>query len=222
MVLLLIGFVFGSSEGRVGFAPLVALRSVVSLALSCGFVFGLATLVYDDPGLLSWLHYAGLSNTGGLTFLVPIICFSVVCGISVDFDVFLLTRVAELRSQGLSTRDAIRAAQWYTGPVITTAGAIQAVAFCGLLLSSTTSLNQMGFILATSVLFDALLMRTLMVPSVMALLGEVNWWPTRRASLPVTRALPEPLPGCCARRKHSASASKLRLINDDASSSAEQ
>jgi RND superfamily putative drug exporter len=188
IVLLVLAIIFGS--------VLVALRSVLTLALTLSFVYGATTLVYDY-GALNWMGVAALSSSDGILWLVPVTCFSIIVGISLDYDVFLITRVAELRTLGHSTNDAIAAAQYHTGPVITVAGLIMAVAFSGMLFSSSLSLNQMGFMLAVSVLIDTFLVRTLFVPSAMALLGEANWWP-RRLPLPFIPALPTPF-GCCRR-----------------------
>lgn len=194
VVVLLLAIVFRSF--------LIPLRSVLSLSMAIFFVFGAAALVFDQ-GILDWLHFSGLHSSGGITWLIPVVTFSILIGISLDYDIFLLTRVEELRGEGMTTRDAIRAAQYYTGPVITVAGLIMAVAFSGLILSSTTSLNQMGFILSFSVIIDTFILRALFVPSIMALLGEASWWP--RKMPPVVRTLPAPFKficcSCCSSRK---------------------
>ena len=86
-----------------------------------------------------------------------------------------------------------------TGPVISVAGLIMAVAFSGLIFSSTTSLNQMGFILSISVLVDTFVFRLFFVPSAMGFLKDVNWFPRKVSKSSVQ--LPPPYPFTCRRRK---------------------
>lgn len=106
-------------------------------------------------------------------------CFSIVVGLGLDYDVFLICRVQEYRLLGLSTKDAVAYGLAQTGPIITAAGAIMALAFGGLLASGEKALNEMAFYLVASVLFDTLVIRSLLVPSIMVLFGEANWWPSQ-------------------------------------------
>lgn len=75
-------------------------------------------------------------------------------------------------------------------------------AFSGLLLSSTTSLNQMGMLLSFAALVDTFVFRAIFVPSFMGLLGEKNWWPSKRLPLHETLVAPDPLPLSCGKRRH--------------------
>ena len=198
VVVLLLGIVFRSI--------LIPLRSVLSLALTVSFVFGSAALVFDN-GILDWLHFSGLHSSGGLTWLIPVICFSIVIGVSLDYEIFLLTRIIEVRNEGYGAQDAIRLAQYKTGPVISIAGAIMAVAFSGLILSSSTALNQMGFILSVSVLVDTFVFRLVLVPSLMSLFGEASFWPRKMPDITQELEQPNPIEGCCRCLK------KRQLVN---------
>jgi RND superfamily putative drug exporter len=104
-------------------------------------------------------------------------------GLSVDYDVFGIDRVMEYRNAGFTTHDAVLCGLAQTGKVVTAAGAIMFFAFAGLLLSSNAALNQLSFFLCVSVLADCFVVRTLLVPSLMMLLGETNWWPSKPAVL---------------------------------------
>merc|ERR1712224_1164561 len=116
----------------------------------------------------------------GMVWIVQPTIFPLMVGIALDYDIFLVGRIVELRSAGMSTRDAILFGVASTGTIITAAGIIQALAFFGLLLSSILVLNQLSFFLFFAVLFDTFVVRTLVVPSIMYWLGEANWWPMRR------------------------------------------
>jgi RND superfamily putative drug exporter len=187
-----------AAVGLVFRSVLIALRSVLTLAITVCCVFGLASLVYDK-GALDFLSFPGLAGQNGLTWLVPVVCFSIVIGLSLDYDVLLLTRVFEIRSSGYALQDSIRLAQHKTGKVISVAGLIMAVAFSGLVFSSSAALNEMGFILAVAVLLDTFLFRAFLVPSLMSLLGEANFWPGRQP--PPSRTLQPPSPWCTCRRR---------------------
>jgi uncharacterized membrane protein YdfJ with MMPL/SSD domain len=101
----------------------------------------------------------------------------------VDFSVFLLERCYEYREAGFSNRDSVVCGVAQTGSVITGAGTIMMLAFGGLLFSDNPSLNETSFFLVVAVVADTFIVRTILVPSVMILLGEANWYP--RTNIPV-------------------------------------
>ena len=116
-----------------------------------------------------------------LSWLVPSMMFGVLCGLSIDYDVFLLSRCAELRYAGLNDRDAIMCGVATTGGIISAAAGVMSIAFAGLYLSGSSSMNQMACFLVTSVLVDSLVIRTILVPSIMIVAAaagrQVNWYP---------------------------------------------
>ena len=112
----------------------VPIRSVVSIALTLMFVFGLTVLIYQD-GIFDPLGLACMSKTGEISWLPPVMTFSIVVGLGLDYDVFLISRVLEFREEGYSDDSAVLAGVWKTGSVITCAGIIMALAFAGLLMS---------------------------------------------------------------------------------------
>jgi len=155
----------------------VPIRLFLTIAVPMTLVYGLAILTYQK-GLLSSLHWRAIGDTNGLYWLIPVMTVTILCGLALDYDIFLFARIYEYRTVvGLSTREAIIRGVYNTGSIITAAGCIMAIAFCGLLFSQITSLNQVGFILVVAVLVDTFVIRILLVPSVLNLAGEVNWWP---------------------------------------------
>jgi uncharacterized membrane protein YdfJ with MMPL/SSD domain len=101
-----------------------------------------------------------------------------------DYDIFLVSRVREFRQLGWSDRASVCLAVEATGGVITAAGLIMCVSFCGLLIPKTVVLNQYGFTLFIGVAFDTFLMRPIIVPAIIAILGSVssrqlNWYPSK-------------------------------------------
>lgn len=156
----------------------IPLRSVLTIGMTVGLVYGLATFVYQD-NILDFLSLAGVQGTSALSWLPPVLCFSILVGLSLDYDVFLLIRVREYRSKGYSERDSVLLGLTSTGRIITAAGAIMAIAFFGLLFSKEAMLNQLSFFLVMAVLIDTLVIRTLVVPSMMVLIGRFNWFPFR-------------------------------------------
>jgi RND superfamily putative drug exporter len=97
--------------------------------------------------------------------------------LAIDYDLFLFSRVVEYRKSGYSDRTAIVLAVGQTGGIISAAGLVMALAFGGLMLSSTMTLVEFGFLLAFAVMVDTFVIRTLLVPAILFLAGPVNWYP---------------------------------------------
>ena len=102
-----------------------------------------------------------------------------VVGLTIDYDVFLISRMYEYRTSGYTTEASILRAMASQSSTITTAGVIMTVAFSSLLLSSTAVLNQFGFMLVVATLVDTFVVRTTLVPALMFCAVEANWWPGR-------------------------------------------
>lgn len=158
----------------------VPLRSVVTIAMTLAWVYGFAIMTYQ-VGILDWMGVDSLKSTDGFYWMAPIMSFSVIVGVGLDYDIFLLTRVLEYRRAGLSESESVVAGLSQTGHIITAAGVIMAIAFSGLLLSTEAVLNQLAFLLVFAVLVDTFIVRSMLVPAVMAALGKLNWWPQKFA-----------------------------------------
>jgi uncharacterized membrane protein YdfJ with MMPL/SSD domain len=151
-------------------------RSIFTIVLTLGWVYGLATLVYEK-GILNFLHFNGLKGYGAVYWAPPLISFSIIAGLSLDYDIFLLSRIKEYRYMGYSNKEAVVLGLSKTGHIITAAGFIMAIAFSGLLFSNIAVMNMLSFFLLFAVIFDTFIVRTFVVPSVMGFLGDANWWP---------------------------------------------
>lgn len=172
----IVAFVF-CLMGLVFKSVFVPFRLFITIMVPMLFVYGLAVMVYQH-GLLSGLNAEAFANTDGLYWLIPVMTVTILIGLALDYDVFLFARIYEYRVMGgVSTEEAIIRGVFKTGSIITAAGIIMGIAFCGLLLSQITSLNQTGFIMVVAVLVDTFIIRTSLVPAVLSIAKEVNWWP---------------------------------------------
>ena len=160
VLLLIVGFIFKSI--------LVPIRQLFTIGLSICFVYGLSAFVFQD------LNY---KNAHAIYWMELVMTFSLLVGLGLDYDVFLFSRVMEYRKLGYTNRASITKAIYKTGPIITAAGLIMALAFGGLMLSSTIVMVQFGFMLCFAVLLDTFIVRTLLVPALLHLSGNLNWWP---------------------------------------------
>ncbi|KAF4660306.1 hypothetical protein FOL47_007211 [Perkinsus chesapeaki] len=157
----------------------IAVRGVLTIAITLIFSFGLAAGVYLRGWLnfLNWPAVASDSSTDGLSWISAPLAFSIVLGLSLDYDIFFLGRVVEEHDRGVSDKAAVHIGVWKAGMVIALAGGIMMITFCGLIFSSTPMVNQSGFILVTAILLDAFVMQGLVTPSLLTLFGRANWWP---------------------------------------------
>jgi putative drug exporter of the RND superfamily len=154
-------------------APVVAAKAAVMNLLSVVAAYGVVTAVFQsDTGA----RLVGLPHAVPVSSWVPILMFTVLFGLSMDYEVFLLTRV---RERWLVTGDATRSVVEglaATGRVITSAAAIMVAVFTGFALDPDVTVKTTGLGMAVAVLIDATLVRMVLVPATMALLGRWNWW----------------------------------------------
>ncbi len=147
---------------------LIPVKAALLNLLSIGASLGVITLVFQH-GLFG-------VPAGPVEAFVPILIFAIVFGLSMDYEVFLVSRMHEEWERTGDARRAVREGLAATGSVITAAAAIMVVVFGAFLLSPDRMLQQFGLGLATAILLDALVIRCLIVPAVMRLLGERAWW----------------------------------------------
>jgi uncharacterized membrane protein YdfJ with MMPL/SSD domain len=156
------------------------IKAIIMNALTVGASLGMLTLVFQDgrfEGLLGYTANGGVEPTD---FLVAA---ALVFALSTDYGVFLLGRIKEARDGGLPDREAVAVGVERTGAVVTAAAILLAVAIGAFITSSISFIQQIGVATAAGVLIDAFIVRALLVPSLMALLGRWNWW----APKPLTR-----------------------------------
>ncbi len=138
------------------------------MVLQIGIVAGSTVFVYQYVYQLP-----------GIYWFLTICAVCLVIGLTIDYDVFLISRIYEFRHLGFTTEASILRAMATQSSTITTAGLIMTVAFSSLLLSDTTVLNQFGFVLVAASISDTFIVRTLLVPALMFFAVETNWWPGR-------------------------------------------
>jgi RND superfamily putative drug exporter len=122
------------------------------------------------------------AGMGGLFPALPVLVFCIVFGLSMDYEVFLVARVAEARNAGMGDADAIAEGLARTGGMITSAAAIMIVVFGAFMLGDFLMIKVLGFALATAVLLDATVVRMAIGPALLSLAGKWNWWPGDRAA----------------------------------------
>jgi uncharacterized membrane protein YdfJ with MMPL/SSD domain len=156
------------------------IKSLIMNVLNLSAVFGLLVLIFQDGRLESLLDY---TSSGAIEQTMPILLFAVAFGLSTDYAVFLLSRIKEARDLGASNSDSVAIGLERTGRIVTAAALLFAVAIGAFATSKIIFIKQNGVGTALAVLIDASVIRALLVPSLMQLLGKWNWWapaPLRR------------------------------------------
>ena len=152
----------------------LALKAVVLNLVSLGATFGVLTWFWQDGhGSRALFH---IPPTGAITFWVPISVFAFLFGLSMDYEVFILTRIREERDAGRSTAEAVIEGIGRTGRLVTSAALILFLAFVSLASAPLTDVKVMATGLGVGILLDATVIRALLVPSAIVLLGDANWW----------------------------------------------
>jgi RND superfamily putative drug exporter len=151
-------------------------KQVLMNGLGLSAMYGLLVLIFQDGRLEGLLGY---TSQGGLEAPQLLLLFAVVFGLSTDYGVFLLARIKEARDSGHSDSEAVAVGLERTGRIVTAAALLFAVAFGAFLTSEVIITKELGLGTAAAVLIDATLIRALLVPSLMQLLGRWNWWAPR-------------------------------------------
>jgi RND superfamily putative drug exporter len=159
---------------------LVPLKALLMNVVSLGACLGVMVWVFQD----GWLEgFAGLRPAGGVEPVIAPIALAFAFGLAMDYEVFLLARIAEARRLGCSNDEAVVVGLQRSGRIITSAAAILVVVFVGLLAGDLLLVKELGVALVVAVVIDVTLVRLLLVPATMTLLGDWNWWapaPLRR------------------------------------------
>jgi uncharacterized membrane protein YdfJ with MMPL/SSD domain len=151
----------------------IPIKAIVLNLLSVGAAYGVLVAVFQGEwaeGLL------GFNSTGAIVPWLPLFLFVVLFGLSMDYHVFILTRIKEAHDGGMSTRDAVEHGIRSTAGVVTSAAIVMVAVFSIFAVLSLLDFKQMGVGLAVAVLIDATLIRGILLPATMTLLGERNWW----------------------------------------------
>ena len=155
---------------------LLPIKAVIMNGLGLSAMFGILVLIFQDGNLQGLLGYHSL---GALDATQPILLFAVGFGLATDYGVFLLSRIKEARDAGASDNDAVAIGLERTGRVVTAAALLFAVALAAFSTSEIVFVKELGVGAVLAVLIDASIIRALLVPSLMMLLGPLNWWAPR-------------------------------------------
>ncbi len=155
---------------------ILPLKAILMNALSLSAVFGILVLIFEDGNLQGVL---GFTSQGALDATQPIFMFAVAFGLATDYGVFLLARIKEARDSGASDSAAVAIGLERTGRIVTAAALLFAVAIGAFATSKLVFIKELGLGSALAVLIDASIIRALLVPSLMELLGKWNWWAPR-------------------------------------------
>jgi RND superfamily putative drug exporter len=159
---------------------ILPLKSLLMNVLNLSAVFGLLVLIFQEGRLEGLLDY---SSDGGIEQTMPILLFAVAFGLSTDYAVFLLSRIKEARDAGASDSECVAIGLERTGRIVTAAALLFAIAIGAFATSDIVFIKENGIGTALAVLIDATVIRALLVPSLMEMLGKWNWWapgPLRR------------------------------------------
>ncbi|WP_272867782.1 MMPL family transporter [Allomeiothermus silvanus] len=152
----------------------IPLKSILMNTLTVGATYGLITLVFQK-GFLAGLIGAP-TDVGGIDSSLPILMFAVIFGLSMDYEIFLLSRVQEAHLAGMNTHQAVHHALERSASVITSAALIMIIVFSAFILGRVVANKTIGLGLAVAVFLDATLVRLVLVPAVLVLAGRWNWW----------------------------------------------
>ncbi|MGA2321982.1 MAG: MMPL family transporter [Solirubrobacteraceae bacterium] len=169
----------------------IPLTAIVLNLLSVGAAYGVLVLVFQQGHLQSLL---GFTSIGGITAWLPLFLFVILFGLSMDYHVFILSRVREAHDNGMSTEDAVAHGIKATAGVVTSAAIVMVAVFAIFATLEEITFKMLGVGLAVAVLLDATIVRAVLLPAAMKLLGDWNWYlPSWLEWIP--RLTVEPTPG---------------------------
>jgi RND superfamily putative drug exporter len=154
----------------------IPIKAILLNLLSTGAAYGILVLVFQDGWLAEPL---GVTPSGVIESWVPLFIFTILFGLSMDYHLFILTRIKEARDRGLGSRDAVARGISVTSGTITSAASIMVVVFAVFVTLKFTFIQQLGLGLAVAVFIDATIIRSVLLPATMTLLGDWNWWMPR-------------------------------------------
>ncbi|PWD51897.1 MMPL family transporter [Serinibacter arcticus] len=151
----------------------VPLLGVLGFLLSIGAALGASVAIFQWGWLSSLFQ---IEATGPLIALTPILMIGILFGLAMDYQIFLVSRMHEMHGRGLATTAAVQAGFRHTAPVVVAAAVIMFAVFAGFFPGADATLKSIAFALAAGIVFDAFVVRMVLVPAAMALLGERTWW----------------------------------------------
>ena len=173
---------------------LVPLKAILCNLLAVGAAFGILTAFFQWGWGLSLIGLSNAYHTVPIASYVPLIMFAVLFGMSTDYEVFLISQIFHAHAEGMDTYAAVRTGVGSSARVITAAALIMVTVFASFVLTADPIIKEFGIGLSIAILLDATIVRLVIVPATMVLLGEWNWWLPRwlqwlpRVDLPDERA----------------------------------
>jgi RND superfamily putative drug exporter len=155
---------------------ILPIKALLMNVLTVSATFGVLVLIFQHGRLEGPLDY---TSQGALESTQPVFLFAVAFGLSTDYAVFLLTRIKEARDAGAGERESVALGLQRTGRIVTAAALLFAIALGAFATSQIIFIKELGIGTAVAVLIDATIVRAMLVPSLMALLGKWNWWAPR-------------------------------------------
>jgi RND superfamily putative drug exporter len=159
---------------------LVPIKALLINVVSLGASLGVLVLIFQDGRFESFLNF---DSVGGIEAIIPILVIALGFGLAMDYEMFLLSRIKEFKDKGMTNNEAVVVGLQRSGRIITSAALVVVLVFGGFALGDLLVIKETGIALAVAVAIDATLVRCLLVPATMTLLGEWNWWapgPLRR------------------------------------------
>ena len=184
--------------GVLALTYLLLLRAFRSLLLPLKAIgLNLLSIMAAYGLLVAFFKWGGAESLGLISFdqiegWIPVFIFAMVFGLSMDYEVFLVSRMREEWDKGRSNQDAVAVGLAKTGRIVTAAGLVMVAAFMGFVAGSVLGLQQFGFGLVMAILIDITIVRALLLPSAMRLFGRWNWWLPDNVAR-VFRVRPSPL-----------------------------
>jgi len=170
----------------------VPIKAIVLNLLSVGAAYGILVLVFQDGHGEKLLDFR---SVGGVAPWIPLFLFVILFGLSMDYHVFILSRIREAVDRGMSNDEAIAHGLRSTAGVVTSAALVMVAVFGSFALASDQLAKQIGIGLAAAILIDATIIRAILLPAAMKLLGPANWYlPKRLSWLPKVEHEPEAAP----------------------------
>jgi RND superfamily putative drug exporter len=151
----------------------IPIKAIILNLLSIGAAYGILVLIFQDGHGESLLDF---SSNGGVTSWLPLFLFVILFGLSMDYHVFILSRVREGYLSGMSTAEAVRHGISVTAGTVTSAAVVMVVVFLVFATLSFIDFKEMGIGLAVAVLIDATVVRGVLLPASMSILGDWNWY----------------------------------------------
>jgi len=171
---------------------LLPLKAVILNLVSLGAAYGIIVFIFQQGHGSNAIW--GVPATQSIIPWIPLMIFAFLFGLSMDYEVFMLTRMREAYDETKSTREAVALGLARTGKLVTSAALVLMFAFFVLSTGPGTDIKQFGIGLAAGIIFDATVIRALLVPAIMMLMGRWNWWLPDWAARPLRTRPSEPLP----------------------------